>query len=141
MAKAQVSITLLAVSMALLIIYGADAAVAASSPDHTGFLPLDEATRGAGLGGGAVVMSIAAFVIARKEPSSIVTVLLFVNGGLIVAGMIALIGQGALASEDAEGAMRTIGSTIVMGAVLVGLGGWKAATDRRMVGRKEQASR
>lgn len=141
MAKVQVSVGLLAVSLALLIIYGADAAAAASSPEGTGFLPLDEATRGGGLGGGAVIMSIAAFVIARKEPSAIITVLLFVNGGLIIAGMLALIGQGALASENAEGAMRTISSTIAMGAILVGLGGWKAATDRRVAGRKEQATR
>ncbi len=141
MAKVQISVGLLAVSLALLIIYGADAAAAASSPDGHGFLPLDEATRGVGFGGGAVVMSIAAFIIARKEPSGIVTVLLFVNGGLIIAGMLALIGQGALASENAEGAMRTIGSTIAMGAILVGLGGWKAATDRRLAGKKEQAPR
>lgn len=141
MAKVQISVGLLAVSLALLIIYGADAAAAASSPDGAGFLPLDEATRGAGFGGGAVVMSIAAFVIARKEPSGIVTVLLFVNGGLIIAGMVALIGQGALASENAEGAMRTISSTIAMGAILVGLGGWKAATDRRVAGKTKRASR
>lgn len=141
MAKVQVSVWLLAVSLALLIIYGADAAAAASNADRMGFLPLDEATRGAGLGGGAVIMSIAAFVIARKEPSAIITVLLFVNGGLIIAGMLALIGQGALASENAEGAMRTVSSTIAMGAILVGLGGWKAATDRRVAGRKEQATR
>jgi hypothetical protein len=141
MAKVQVSVALLAVSLALLIIYGADAAVVASSPDNTGFLPLDEATRGGGLGGGAVIMSIAAFIIARKEPSNIITVLLFVNGGLIIAGMLALIGQGALASENAERAMSTIGSTIAMGAILVGLGGWKAATDRRVTGKKEQATR
>ncbi len=141
MAKVQISVGLLAVSLALLIIYGVDAAAAASSPDGRGFLPLDEATRGGGFGGGAVVMSIAAFVITRKEPSSIVTVLLFLNGGLIIAGMIALIGQGALASENAEGAIRTIGSTIAMGAILVGLGVWKAATNRRMAGRKEQATR
>ncbi|HEX9677560.1 hypothetical protein [Nitrososphaera sp.] len=139
MAKVQISVGLLAVSLALLIIYGADAAAVASSPDHVGFLPLDEATRGGGLGGGAVIMSIAAFVIARKERSNIVTVLLFVNGGLIITGMLALIGQGALASENAGDAMRTIGSTIAMGAILVGLGGWKAATDRRVPDKKEQA--
>jgi hypothetical protein len=58
---------------------------------------------------------------------------LFVNGGLIIAGMLALIAQGALASEDASGAMRTIGSTIAMGALLIGLGVWKVAIDRKAV--------
>jgi hypothetical protein len=85
-------------------------------------------------------MSIIAFIIGRKEPSYIITILLFVNGGLIIAGMLALIGQGALASENAAGAMRTIGTTMGLGGILVGLGAWKAASDRRVVG-KEQAQR
>lgn len=140
MAKAQVSIGLLVASLVLLVIYGADAAAAASSPDGVGFLPLSESVRGSAFGGGAVIMSIIAFVIARKEPSKPIIVLLFVNGGLIIAGMIALIAQGALASEDAGRAMGTIGSTIGMGAILIGLGAWKAAIDRR-VASKPQASR
>jgi len=127
---------LLVASLILLIIYGADAAAAASSPSGTGFLPLSEAVRGSALGGGSVVMSIIGFVIARKEHAPIVSVLLFVNGGLIIAGMIALIAQGALASEDSSGAMRTIGSTIAMGAILIGLGAWKVVIDRKVVAAK-----
>lgn len=127
---------LLIASLILLIIYGADAAVAASSPDRVGFLPLSEAVRGGALGGGAVVMSIIGFVIARKEYAPIVSALLYVNGGLIIAGMTALIAQGALASEDSSGAIRTIGSTIAMGAVLIGLGAWKMAIDRKTIAAK-----
>src|SRR5687767_1822887 len=122
---------LLVASLVLLIIYGADAAAGSSSPDRRGFLPFDEAVRGSVFGGGAVVMSIIGFVVARKEHAPIVSALLFVNGGLIIAGMLALIAQGALASEDSSGAMRTIGSTIAMGAVLMGLGAWKVAIDRK----------
>ncbi|AIC14686.1 hypothetical protein [Nitrososphaera viennensis] len=140
MAKVKIAIGLLVASLVLLVIYGADAAVASSSPDRRGFLPFDESVRGSGFGGGAVIMSIIAFVIARKEPSRAVMALLFVNGGLIIAGMLALIAQGALASENSSGAMRTIGSTIGMGAILVGLGAWKAAGDRR-IASKPQASR
>lgn len=124
---------LLIASLVLLVIYGADAAAAASSPDRVGFLPIDEAVRGGAFGGGAVVMSIIGFVIARKEYAPIVSALLFVNGGLIIAGMLALIAQGALASEDSSGAMRTIGSTMAMGAVLIGLGAWKVAIDRKAI--------
>ena len=127
---------LLIASLVLLVIYGADAAAAASSPDRVGFLPLSEAVRGSALGGGAVAMSIIGFVIARKEYSPIVSALLFVNGGLIIAGMLALIAQGALASEDSSGAVRTISSTMGMGAVLVGLGAWKLAIDRKAVTAK-----
>ena len=119
-----VAIVLLAISLALLIIYGADVLVATSSPDTSppsrrGFLPFDEAIRGGVFGGVPVVLSIIAFVIGRKSYSPIVSALLFVNGGLIVAGMLALIAQGALASEDSSGALRTIGSTMAMGAILL----------------------
>jgi hypothetical protein len=128
-----IALGLLIASLVLLIIYGADAAVASGSEDRRGFLPFDESVRGGAFGGGAVVMSIIAFVIARKEYAPAVSALLFVNGGLIIAGMIALIAQGALASEDSSGAMRTIGSTIAMGAILIGLGVWKVARDRKVV--------
>ena len=134
---------LLVASLVLLIIYGADAAAAASSPDKRGFLPFNEAVRGSAFGGGAVVMSIIGFVVARKDYAPIVSALLFVNGGLIIAGMLALVAQGALASEDSSGATRTIGSTIAMGAVLIGLGAWKMAIDRKAVAvkGKEQAQK
>ena len=131
-----IAIGLLIASLVLLVIYGADAAAAASSPDSVGFLPLSEAVRGGALGGGAVVMSIIGFVIARKEYAPVVSALLFVNGGLIIAGMLAIIAQGALASEDSSGALRTIGSTMAMGAVLIGLGAWKVAIDRKAVTAK-----
>ena len=137
MAK-NVAVGLLLASLALLIIYGADVMVASSSDadgfaERRGFLPFNESVRGSAFGGGAVIMSIVAFVIARKERAPAVSALLFINGGLIIAGMIALIAQGALSSEDSSGAVRTIGSTIGMGAILVGLGAWKAVKDRKHI--------
>jgi hypothetical protein len=78
-------------------------------------------------------MSIIAFVIGRKERAPLVSGLLLVNGGLIIAGMLGLIAQGALASGDSMGMLRTISSTMAMGAILVGLGAWKAATDRKII--------
>ena len=134
---------LLIASLILLIVYGADVAVAASSQDREGFLPFDEAVRGGAFGGGAVVMSIIAFVIARKDYAPTVSALLFVNGGLIIAGMIALIAQGALASQDSSGTLRTIGSTLAMGGILVGLGAWKIVADRKVIAtsRKEAAQK
>lgn len=134
---------LLIASLILLIVYGADVAVAAASPDGEGFLPFDEAVRGGAFGGGSVVMSIIAFVIARKEYAPIVSALLFVNGGLIVAGMIALLPQGALASEDSSNTLRTIGPTTAMGGILIGLGAWKVVTDRKLLAtrRREPAQK
>ena len=139
----RIAIGLLLASLILLVTYGADVAVAASSAQGQGFLPFDESIRGGAFGGGAVVMSIIAFVIARKEYAPIVSTLLFVNGGLIVAGMIALALQGSLASEGSSSSFRTIGSTMAMGAILIGLGAWKLVTDRKitMSRRKEPAQK
>lgn len=139
----RIATGLLIASLILLIVYGADVAVAAASPDREGFLPFDEAVRGGAFGGGSVVMSIIAFVIARKEYAPIVSALLFVNGGLIIAGMIALIAQGALASEDSSNTLRTIGSTTAMGGILIGLGAWKVVTDRKLLAtrRREPAQK
>jgi hypothetical protein len=139
----RVATGLLIASLILLIVYGADVAAASNSPDKEGFLPFDEAIRGGVFGGGAVVMSVIAFVIARKEYAPIVSALLFVNGGLIVAGMIMLVAQGAVASEDSSSTLRTIGSTIFMGAILIGLGVWKLLTDKKVIAsrRKEPAQK
>jgi hypothetical protein len=129
----RVAIGLLIASLILLIIYGADVAIASSSPQGQGFLPFDEAVRGIAFGGGAVIMSIIAYVIARKEYAPIVSSLLFVNGGLIIAGMIALVAQDSVASEDISETLRAIGPTIAMGALLIGLGAGKVLKDRRML--------
>lgn len=139
----SVATGLLIASLILLLIYGADVAVASSSPQGQGFLPFDEAIRGGAFGGGAVIMSIIAFVIARKEYAPIVSSLLFVNGGLIIAGMIALVAQGSVESEDMSGTFRTIGSTMAMGALLIGLGMWKTLIDRKILTtrRKEPAQK
>lgn len=129
----SVATGLLIASLILLLIYGADVAVASSSPQGQGFLPFDEAIRGGAFGGGAVIMSIIAFVIARKEYAPIVSSLLLVNGGLIIAGMIALVAQGSVESGDMSGTFRTIGSTMAMGALLIGLGTWKTLIDRKIL--------
>jgi hypothetical protein len=139
----SVATGLLIASLILLLIYGADVAVASSSQQGQGFLPFDEAIRGGAFGGGAVIMSIIAFVIARKEYAPIVSSLLFVNGGLIIAGMIALVAQGSVESEDMSNTFRTIGSTMAMGALLIGLGTWKILIDRKILPtrRKEPAQK
>jgi len=84
--KTTIAIALLGISLILLVLYGIDVAIIFSSDsgqtteDSRGFLPLDERTRGTAFGGSAVIMSIIAFVIARKERSNIISILLFVNG-------------------------------------------------------------
>jgi hypothetical protein len=127
--KTNVAIALLGVSLILLVLYGIDVAIIFSSDsgqtteeESRGFLPLDEQTRGTAFGGSAVIMSIIAFVIARKERSSIIPILLFVNGGLIIVGILAV--SGGLGTTS-------LVSTVAMGLILVGLGIWKVLIDRR----------
>jgi hypothetical protein len=64
--------------------------------------------------------------------------LLFVNGGLIIAGMIALIARGTLTSENSSSAIRTIASTMAMGGILIGLGAWKVVTDKKIVAARSK---
>lgn len=126
--KTTIAIALLGISLVLLVLYGIDVAIIFSSDsgqtteDSRGFLPLDERTRGTAFGGSAVIMSIIAFVIARKERSNIISILLFVNGGLIIVGILAV--SGGLGATS-------LASTIAMGIILVGLGIWKVLIDRR----------
>ena len=126
--KTTIAIALLGISLILLVLYGIDVAIIFSSDsgqtteDSRGFLPLDERTRGTAFGGSAVIMSIIAFVIARKERSNLISILLFVNGGLIVVGILAV--SGGLGATS-------LASTIAMGIILVGLGIWKVLIDRR----------
>lgn len=126
--KTTIAIALLGVSLILLILYGIDVAIIFSSDsgqtteDSQGFLPMDERTRGIAFGGSAVIMSVIAFVIARKERASIVSILLFVNGGLIIVGILAV--SGGLMNAS-------LASTVVMGIILIGLGIWKVFIDRK----------
>jgi hypothetical protein len=135
--KVKIAVGLLLASLILLVIYGADVA-AASTSEARGFLPFDDAVRGGVFGGGPVVMSIIAFAIARKEYTPLVSMLLFVNGGLILAGMISMIAtQDALATADPV-ALRTVGFTSALGVILIGLGVWKLMVDRRLINMRRK---
>jgi hypothetical protein len=129
------AVSLLAVALLLLLIYGSDVAAAAlagqkqAMPGH-GFIPLNDAWRGIIFGIGAVVLSIIGFVVARNQPSNLVSLLLIVNGGVIIAGMVMLAIQPAPSSAGSS-ATRTIVSTVVVGLLLVALGIWKIKGDRK----------
>jgi hypothetical protein len=131
---------LLLVSLALLIIYGTDVIVAMSkngqheTKSPRGFLPLNDATRGIALGGTAVVMSVVAFIITRRAPSRTVVILLIVNGGVILAGMFSIMTQVTPTANSA----RTIGSTILMGILLIALGLVKSYYDKRHVAQRNE---
>jgi hypothetical protein len=140
MPKVRISVTLLGISLILLVIYGMDVLAASySSPEGVmgqGFLPFEERVRGIVFGGGAVAMSIVAFIISRKVPSITVSVLLFINGGLIIAGIIATVVQANFSSEEMANMGRTAGSTVLFGLILIGLGIWKMVSDRKVVSKQ-----
>jgi hypothetical protein len=140
MPKVTISVTLLGISLILLVIYGMDVLAASySSPEGVmgqGFLPFEEQVRGIVFGGGAVAMSIIAFIIGRKVPSITVSVLLFINGGLIIAGIIATVVQANISSEEMTNMGRTAGSTVLFGLILIGLGIWKMVSDRKLVSKQ-----
>ena len=131
----KIAVILLSISLALLIIYGVDTLVASwkepqldGSPG-TGFLPMNEAARGAIFGGGAVILSIIGFVLGRKEPSKAISILLLVNGFLIILGMVIVISMNIVTAN--EESARTVGSTLLLGGLLVGLGIAKMIVDKR----------
>jgi hypothetical protein len=125
--KTKISIILLFISLALLVIYGADVmfAQSTSSDGKSGFLQMDHAIRGVVFGAGAVILSIIAFAISLKERSTLVALLLFVNGGLIIAGMV------GLATQDAASDSSTLYGTTGLGVLLVALGVVKVFITRK----------
>jgi hypothetical protein len=141
MHKATISIALLGVSLILLIIYGADVLSASiASPEGVGgkgFLPFEEQVRGIFFGGGAVIISIIAFIVGRKVSAKTIPILLFINGGLIIVGIIVTIVQANLSSEQIGGMGRTIGFTVLLGLLLIGLGIWKIISARRVLSKQQ----
>ncbi|MGE5684695.1 MAG: hypothetical protein ACM3ZS_06080 [Nitrososphaerota archaeon] len=125
--KTKISVILLFISLALLIIYGADVMFAQStSPDgKSGFLQMDHSIRGGIFGAGAVILSIIAFAISLKERSTLVAVLLLINGGLIIAGMV------GMASQDGTNESSTLYGTTGLGILLVALGVVKVFINRK----------
>ena len=116
--KTKISVILLFISLALLIINCAVVLSAQSPSDdgRSGFLLLDHAIRGGVFGGGAVILSIIAFAISLREKSTLVVVLLFINGGLIIAGMM------GLAAQDGANESSTVYGTTGLGILLIALG-------------------
>ncbi len=89
-----VSLILAGISVALLVLYGAD--VAAADDEGHGFLPLTEQERGMGFGIPSLLLPIAAFFISMRERSKPLGGLIIAAGALILAG-------GAFVIANAEG--------------------------------------
>lgn len=136
----KLAIILLLISLGLLLIYGIDVIIASQSETDAvtgggqGFLPLNEAVRGSIFGGGAVALSIIGFVLGRKEPNKTIPILLFINGGLIILGLLILLAMANF--EIDQKTLRTIGSTMLLGGILIGLGIAKIVIDKKKLSSK-----
>jgi hypothetical protein len=128
---AKIAIILLLIALGLEITYGMDIIITSQSQidSERGFLPLNEDLRGIIFGGGAVALSVIGFIVGRKEPNKAIPILLFINGGLIILGMIIVISMPTL--ETKQDFMRTIGTTMIFGGIVIGLGIAKIIIDKK----------
>ena len=123
MAKA-VALIITGIAIALLVIYGADAAAGASDPDHQGFLDMDHKTRGYGLGGPAMVLPIIAYFISRNDSSKGLGGMIVITGILIIVGAVTVIGMADLseAEETTRNPLMETAPLLLVGGIQMGLG-------------------
>ena len=123
MAKA-VAIVITGIAIALLVIYGADAAVGMDKPDKQGFLDMDHKTRGLGLGGPAMVLPLIAYFISRNDSSKGLGGMIIISGILIIIGAVTVIGMADLseAEETARNPLMETAPLLVVGGIQTGLG-------------------
>jgi len=123
MAKAA-ALVITGISIALLVIYGADAAAGASNPDNQGFLDMDHKTRGLGLGGPAMVLPLIAYFISRNDSSKGLGGMILITGILIIIGAITVIGMADLseADETARNPLMETAPLLIVGGIQMGLG-------------------
>ena len=123
MAKAA-AIIITGIALALLIIYGADAAVGVDNPDKQGFLAMDHKTRGLGLGGPAMVLPLIAYFISRNDSSKGLGAMIVITGILIIIGGATVIGMAdsSEAQETARNPLMETAPLLVVGGIQMGLG-------------------
>ena len=123
MAKAA-AIIITGIALALLIIYGADAAAGVDNPDKQGFLAMDHKTRGLGLGGPAMVLPLIAYFISRNDSSKGLGAMIVITGILIIIGAATVIGMAdsSEAQETARNPLMETAPLLVVGGIQMGLG-------------------
>ena len=118
------AIIITGIAIALLVIYGADAAAGMDNPDKQGFLDMDHKTRGYGLGGPAMALPLIAYFISRNDSSKGLGGMILIAGILIIIGGVTVIGMADL-SESQETARNPLMETaplLIVGGIQMGLG-------------------
>ena len=123
MAKA-VAVVITGIALALLIIYGADAAAGMDNPDKQGFLAMDHKTRGLGLGGPAMVLPLIAYFISRNDSSKGLGAMIVITGILIIIGAATVIGMADSSGtqETARNPLMETAPLLLVGGIQMGLG-------------------
>ena len=123
MAKAA-ALVITGIAIALLVIYGADAAVGAGDPDHQGFLDMEHMTRGLGLGGPAMVLPLIAYFISRNDSSKGLGGMILDTGILIIIGAVTVIGMAdpSEAEEATRNPLMETAPLLIVGGIQMGLG-------------------
>jgi len=123
MAKAA-ALVITGISIALLVIYGADAAAGMDNPGKQGFLDMDHFTRGLGLGGPAMVLPLIAYFISRNDSSKGLGGMILITGILIIIGAVTVIGMADLseADETTRNPLVETAPLLVVGGIQMGLG-------------------
>ena len=122
----KVAIIITAISIALLLIYGAD--VAAGGGTEQGFLPFDHKIRGMILGITSSVLPIIGYFISKKEPSKILGIMIIISWLLIVIGSVTFLAiQSVMEKENEMGrnALAEFIPVIIVGAFITALGAIK----------------
>lgn len=125
--RIRVAQILTAISIGLLVLYGADVAAGGNTDSDgkkEGILPFDEKTRGFGLGMPALILPIVGFFISRKEPSKLLGALLIASGVLTVGGIaasLAVIDTAAL-EEQGRNALLEFVPIMAVGGFIIALG-------------------
>ena len=83
-------------------------------------------------GAAALAMSTIAFVVSRKVPSKTISILFFVNGGIIIIGEIISSLEANFSSED----IGSMARNVIVGLLLTGLGIWKIISDQKILSKQ-----
>ena len=128
----KAAIIMSAISIILLVIYGADAIMASTEnlgPQSTAFLHTDVKTRGTVFGILPAAMLIISFFITRKDPSKGLGGLIIIGGALMIVGVgiiLALQGSSIQFSGRSE-----FGAVVGIGIIIVVLGAIKIKKSKK----------
>ena len=129
-----IAIGITGISIALLVVYGADVAATQASGDaEQGFLPFDAKVRGMALGAPALVLPFIAFGMAWRSPSGVLGAMIVVTGILIMAGGGFILANADMAEAEETGRPVVMESAMLLGAgaVHIAMGAFGAYRSRR----------